>query len=363
MTTIDLEIDVSEAAELGERVHTTATVVLPDAAGMSNPPIVCFGFPGGGYSRHYFTFDMPGAEGGGQAGWHAARGWIFVACNHLGVGDSSLPPPAHLVYRNTAAANHATVREVLRRLAAGTLNPAFPAIQDPVVLAVGQSLGGFLLVVQQARHESFDGIGVLGYSAIHTQLQMPPGYPPLPNPYIPREEPAGAAPPREELSALAVNAALLRHGARRRAGARTPPGPNPNAWVFHYDDVPEEIVRRDMTDYPARGGDLPVWGSATMPGVALWALTPGAIAPEAAAVVVPVLLAFGERDVLADPWMEPKAYGASVDISLFVCPRMAHMHNFAGTRELLWSRTHVWGQHVAELKRRLPADWPSQLIS
>ena len=73
---------------------------------------------------------MPGAQGGGQAGWHAERGWIFVACDHLGVGDSSLA--------------------------------------DPAVLGIGQSMGGCLTVVQQARHESYDGVGVLGYSAIHT---------------------------------------------------------------------------------------------------------------------------------------------------------------------------------------------------
>ena len=78
----------------------------------------------------------------------------------------------------------------------------------------------------------------------------------------------------------------------------------------------------------------PVWGSPTIPGLADWVLTPGATAPEAASIVVPVLLAFGERDVLDDPWMEPKAYGAAVDISLFVCPRMGHMHNFASTREV-----------------------------
>ena len=42
---------------------------------------------------------------------------------------------------------------------------------------------------------------------------------------------------------------------------------------------------------------------------------------------------------------------------------MGHMHNFASTRELLWSRTAIWGQHVADLKRQLPVDWPSGLMS
>ena len=191
---------------------------------------------------------------------------------------------------------------------------------------------------------------------VHTYPPMPPGFPRQPNPYVPRDHAPGSA-------NSPVNSALLQYTAAERAGVSLPPGPNPMAWGFYYDDVPEEIVRRDLTDFPVRGGDVPVWGSATVPGLAAWVLTPGAITPEAAAIVVPVLLGFGERDVLDDPWMEPKAYPAAVDISLFVCPRMGHMHNFASSREVFWSRTAVWGQHVAELKQRLPTDWPSQLMS
>ena len=352
---IDVEVDVTAAADLGETVHTSATVVLPDPNDLASPPVVCFGFPGGGYGRHYYTFDMPGSEGGGQAGWHAARGWIFVGCDHLGVGESSLPDPNRLVYKNVAAANHETVQGVLQRLAEGSLAQGFPVVRDPVVLGIGQSMGACLTVVQQARHNTYDGIGVLGYSAIHTYPPMPPGYPRMPNPYVPRDHPPGGPDG-------VVNSALLQYGASLRTGAAVPPGPNPMAWGFYYDDVPEDIVRRDLTGFPTRGGDVPVWGSATVPGLAAWVLTPGAITPEAAAIVVPVLLAFGERDVLEDPWVEPKAYGAAVDICLFVCPRMGHMHNFASTRELLWSRTSIWGQHVADFKRRLPTEWPSQLI-
>ena len=100
-----------------------------------------------------------------------------------------------------------------------------------------------------------------------------------------------------------------------------------------------------------------------MPGLVHWVTAAGAIAPEAASIVVPVLAAFGERDVLEDPRFEAKAYRHAVDFSLFICPRMRHMHNFATTREVLWSRTRHWGQHVADLKTRLPEDWPAQLFS
>src|SRR5262245_58559653 len=107
---VELRTDVTEAAGLGETLTTSATVTLPDPAALGERPVVCFGFPGGGYSRRYFTFDMPGSTIGGEAGWHAARGWIFVSCDHLFVGDSDAPAePEKLTFEVVAAANNATV--------------------------------------------------------------------------------------------------------------------------------------------------------------------------------------------------------------------------------------------------------------
>jgi len=80
--------------------------------------------------------------------------------------------------------------------------------------------------------------------------------------------------------------------------------------------------------------------------VALWCVTPGGVAAEAAGVRCPVLVALGERDVLPDPRGEPRAYLSSPSVDLFICPRMAHMHNFAGTRELFWRRIEPWADGV-----------------
>ena len=57
---------------------------------------------------------------------------------------------------------------------------------------------------------------------------------------------------------------------------------------------------------------------------------------------VPILIAVGERDLTADPRAEPTAYPSSPDITVAIFPRMAHMHNFAGTRVQLWSRLCAW---------------------
>jgi hypothetical protein len=329
---IDLDIDVTDAAGLGEDAHVALTVTAPDD--IPPDPVVCFAKPGGGYSRRYYTEDLPGPSSGAQATWHVRRGWIFVSVDHLGAGDSSQHDPERLSYTPLVAANQAAEAQVRRRLAAGTLMEGLAKIEQPLTIGIGQSMGGCLTVVQQGRHHCYDGIGVLGYSAVHTHPPTTPGTPPLVVPWVPRD-----ALPSD---AIITNApALAELDPARAAGAEA------MAWGFHYDDVDPSVVRRDLEDFPARHGDVPPWGSASVPmTVAVWCLTPGAVAPEAAGVRCPVLVALGERDVLADARSEPRAYQSARSVDLFVCPRMGHMHNFAGTRELLWRRIETWADWV-----------------
>jgi pimeloyl-ACP methyl ester carboxylesterase len=335
---IVVRVDVSEAVGLGEPLHALATVCLPDA--VHEHPVVCFGFPGGGYSRRYFTFDMPGAEGEGQAGWHTSRDWIFVACDPLHTGESSLSSdPTQLTYEHLVAANHAMVEHLLELLAGGSLAEDVPPIIDPVKIGIGQSMGGSILVLQQGQRATFDAIGVLGWSGRHAVSWLPPGTPTVAPHYFPRGTDMGAL--TRELHTTAMPAIAPGDDGM----PLTMPG-------FHFDDVPRDIVRTDMIDYPNRGGNMPVWGCSAIPPCAMTMMSPGAVAPEAANITVPVLIAVGERDVCPDPLSEPQAYERASDITVFVCPRMAHMHNFAGTRELMWARIHAWGEGVAALKPR-----------
>jgi len=118
-------------------------------------------------------------------------------------------------------------------------------------------------------------------------------------------------------------------------------------YPFHWEDVPRDIVAADMAGgYPIRK-TAPPFGSLSVPPCAVTMMTPGVVEPEAAAVTVPVLVAMGERDVCRHPHAEPAAYFGSPDVSLFIVPRMAHMHNFAGTRALLWARMESWARRVA----------------
>ena len=61
---------------------------------------------------------------------------------------------------------------------------------------------------------------------------------------------------------------------------------------------------------------------------------------------MPVLVGSGEVDVVPDPWAEPTAYRRSRDVRVVVVERMAHMHNFARTREQLWRHVHHFATSI-----------------
>jgi alpha-beta hydrolase superfamily lysophospholipase len=335
----DLTIDVTDAAGLGEPAHIALTVTAPEDLRIE--PVVCFAKPGAGYSRGYFTEDLPGPGHGrgAQAEWHAARGWVFVSVDHLGVGASSQHDPEALTFTSVVAAAQAAESEVRRRLAAGSLLEGLGAVEQAVTIGIGQSMGGSLTIVQQGRHHCYDGIGVLGYSPQRTVPPTAPGTPPLALPWVPRDT--------RLADGVVTNAPALAAAQSGDIESDGADGVGALAWGFHYDDVDPELVRRDLGDYPARHGDVPSWGSATVPfTVALWCMAPGGTLAEAAAVRCPVLVALGERDVLVDARGELRAYESSPSVDFFECPRMAHMHNFAGTRELFWSRLDTWAEWV-----------------
>jgi pimeloyl-ACP methyl ester carboxylesterase len=131
------------------------------------------------------------------------------------------------------------------------------------------------------------------------------------------------------------------------------------AWSFHYDDVPEQVIEQNLLHYetiaqglffPEDPDPVPWKSYATPQRCARSTLTPGVVATEAAAITVPVLSAMGERDMVPDPASEPRAFRSSPSVDVFVCPRLGHMHNFGGTRELFWERIHAFGEMCAVFK-------------
>jgi pimeloyl-ACP methyl ester carboxylesterase len=304
-----------------------ATLFLPDGP-LPPRPVMMFASPGGGYGRGYFDLQLDGRPGYSQAEHHTGGGLVVVAYDHLGVGDSSVQGLDDLTIEDIADANHAAVVELLARLRAGTAVAGQGPIEPAAVVGAGQSMGGGVSMIMQARRRTFGAFVGLGWSAIQSVL--------------PQRDPAVEAEIKAKsdlLGRTSVPSALLTaQQIRREFDYRYP---------FHWEDVPGEIVAADMAGgYPVRQA-APPWGSRTMPRCVAAMRAPGYVRAEAAQIDVPVLLAFGERDVSEDPRAEPAAFRKATDVSVFIAPRMAHMHNFASTREVLWNRLVRWCRELA----------------
>src|SRR5260370_15745189 len=266
-----------------------ALVHIPDAP--VAPGVVAIAMPGGGYSRGYYDLHLPGHSGYSQARYHTDRGWARVACDQSGTGDSSVPAAPHTIAQ-VAAVQAAAVRGMRDRLAAGTLADGLPPAPGAIVLGLGQSMGGCFTIAAQGGYAPYDAVGILGFSARHTELPLPEGtFAQVPT------SPDGGAASQED-----VTAALM-------ASFR---------WVFHFDDVPADIAPLDMASVPMRDGDDgPTWGrrAASLPcGVAM--LKPVLVTGQAAAIAVPVLIAQGERDFVPHPRDEPAAASSSEHVPI-----------------------------------------------
>lgn len=288
----------------------------------SGPSIVCFAFPGGGYTRAYFDLHHAELSGPSQAEYHAERGLVFIACDPFGGGESTRLEPEKLGLEATADAFHAIVEAALDRLRSGTLLEQLAPIQVTGCVGVGHSLGGMQLIVQQARHATFDAVAVLGFSAVHTTIPTPDGviapHGTTSGPGIQSLDEAWAGPLVDDLAHL--------------------------RYAYHWEDVSPVLVLEDMSvGFPVRTAKtLPPWISDTFPPFAAVCLEPGVVAADAARITVPVFVGAGERDVVSNLHAEAAAYSASKDVTLVRLPRTAHMHNFSPRREVSWARLQRW---------------------
>ena len=308
---IDLRINTGKLDD-GKSWTLGLTVHLPEPAKLRERPAVLVGLPGGRYSRHYFDLREPGYS---QAEHHCSRGVVVIAIDHLRVGDSDMPELDAATLPACAAANHAVLGVVLDRLQSGSLESDVAPIRPAAIVGAGQSMGGHIALLMQVNHDSFDGLAMLGASVTRTRLQSA----------IPGQDVCFAGKPGLNEISSALRAIDLR-------------------FAFHWEDVPERFSKVDM-DSKNGLGPIPYWGSALTPD-ATAGVFPGYFTGAAAQVTAPTLVAMGERDVCQDPLRELAAYMSARDLAQFVVPRMAHMHNFAGTRELLWRRLDAFISQV-----------------
>lgn len=328
MAIIERRIDVTQAADLGQTIEMAVSIYLPDPALLPERPVAIFACPGGGYSRHYFAMRFAGHEGYDEAAWHSARGTIYVTVDHVGVGESTIPDLSKISFQTLAATHDACVRQIADELRTGRMAEGFPAVPSLFCVGMGQSMGGGVSILTQGRFATFDAIAPCGVSAIHTAL--------------PQRDRSAFEHGKARFDAVA-DGTVKSHLEAEHEGVDY-------LYAFHWEDVPADILHEDMKGgYPIRQTS-PEFGSLTIPYCAVQMMLPGAFAEDAAKVKVPVLVANGERDTCPNPHAEAAGYPASQDVSIFIVPTMAHMHNFASMRELLWQRLQDWSRMVSLMR-------------
>ncbi|SCW84843.1 Lysophospholipase, alpha-beta hydrolase superfamily [Sphingobium faniae] len=330
MRSVVIRSSVGEAIGAEQIYEIAATVYLPDAKRFPRPSRVLFAFPGGGYSRAYYDIWLSGYDDYSQAAHHVDNGVIVVACDHLGVGESSGEGAVPFGLEMIAAANAAAVTDILHRLETGCLVSDYPAQPDLAVFGIGHSMGGAILALMQWRYASFEGIILLGISAIENVL-------PQPTPELTKAA-------RAYYAALAANS----------MGIATPLPKAPRIdyfYSFHWPDVPEPLITVEQAGSLTVRGVRPEWASVKIPRCGVEAMARGRITMAVANIEVPVFLGFGERDTSMLPQAEPGHYVRCRDISLRIYPEMSHTHNFAGTRFRLWDDIVHWMERFSLVER------------
>ncbi len=313
-TRLTRSIDVSGVAGDSEILAVAADICLPDPARLGARPTVLFCLPGGGVTKRFYDLDGEGDRSFSFAEAMAGQGFITVAIDHLGVGESSRPRDGFAVaIDQTVQANALAVDDIIAALRVGTLAPGFPSLPTLRSIGVGHSMGGLFTVLQQAHHRQHDAVIVLGFSTNGLPIALTP----------------------EEL-AFAGDPAGARANLARLTQAKF------GAPYFDL-DVPadDEIYGGPKGDARAMAAARSAKGALHAMG-GLLSMIPGSVAPEAAAIDVPVFLGLGDRDIAGTPHEIPKSFTGSRDITLFVMPETRHCHFYFPTRASLFRRIWTW---------------------
>jgi alpha-beta hydrolase superfamily lysophospholipase len=292
----------------GERgLELAADVFLPE--GEAAPAAALFCFPGGGLQRGYFDL---AAEGRSFARALVARGCAVATIDSLGWGESGRPRDGFALVPEVIAAANARAVEAL----GGELDERWPALPR---IGVGHSLGALLAIVQQAEHESFDALVLLGAATRGLRQVL-------------SDEELGFADRPE-----AARAELVRL-ARKRSGGE--------AW-FELPAVARAGAIFGGGADPAALSAMRQVGCEVVSVPALFSMLPGCSAPWAARVGVPIFLGIGERDITGPPHEVSASFPASPDVTLYVQPGAGHSHFAFPSCELLFERIAGWASRHA----------------
>jgi pimeloyl-ACP methyl ester carboxylesterase len=276
--------------------------------------LVCLA--GGTYDKHYWHLEVTGHPGYSFAEHLAGLGWVVVAVDHLGVGESSDPPDDPLGLEVLCDGDVQVAQQLRTAFAAGTLVDGLPPLPHLPIIGVGHSMGACLTTMVQATSSVYDGVVLLGYGVEINVRDLADG------------DLADRMGESERLFRQMTGAGENRFHIVPRDLLRP---------LFHSPDVPDAVMAAD----DAVQSRVPVRAASEV-------TTPGYVASHAAQIDVPVFLGFGgDLDVSPDPHSEPARYPRCADITLVVLDGSAHCHNMASRRTQLWNRVAAWAGTVS----------------
>lgn len=305
-------------------LRVAADVRLPDRVGAAPLVLVCL--PGGGMNRRYWDLHPPAEAGADDGSFSFAeqmtrRGFVVVALDHLGVGDSSRPEDGHLLSAELVTqANTAATAKLLSGLRDGSLLPGVAAMPGLRSIGVGHSMGAMFTILQQAAASQHIGVALLGFSTRGLPEYVTP-----------------------EVRELSKDVAAVR--------ARVP-------------ELARKLFPKPYLRVPSssRGGDNSLFAGnkaeplgvaalkeavdGLLPQPAYLSMIPGNVAPEAAQIVVPVFLGIGELDMAGPTHQIPAGFPGSPDVTLVVLPQAGHSHFLFPARTGLYERLDVWARSV-----------------
>ncbi len=281
-------------------------------------PVLWCCVPGGGVSRAYFDMEVAPELGEfSMARFVAERGMPVLLIDPPGAGGSDRPLDGYLLTpERVSDVLHKTVRDVIQRLASGSIE-GVPPLTCRSVLGVGHSAGALLVACQQAHHRTFDALALLGFSdsGLIDVLN--------------EEERSFIGRPADLIDALP---SLV----RSRFGDPLPARPYLDVdrpLVGGTDSALQEADRRNATQLLALVG--------------LMAIIPGSMKPELDEIDSPVLAAVGEHDIAGDVAALAGQLPQCRDLTLVTLPGIGHNHNRSPSRLILWERIVRWLPSVA----------------
>jgi pimeloyl-ACP methyl ester carboxylesterase len=321
---VTLRLDSGVTLPGGAPLRIAVEVRAPRQASLGPAPVVLVCLPGGGMNRRFFDL-MPSGDAASDISFSfarqmAGRGFIVVFIDHLGVGESDRPEDGYLLTpERLVQANQSALQQVLAGLRAGSLLADLPPLPELVSIGVGHSMGAMLTLLQQAAHQPYAGLALLGFSTRG-----------MPEYLIP------------EAKALAGDTQALRAGLVRLAKA---------TFCVPYPEVKPSAQSNSLFAGAAaepRGVEaIKAARDRMLPVTAFLSMLPGNVAPEAAQIEVPLFLALGERDIAGPPHQIPAAFPKSRDLSLHILPESGHSHFLFPARTGLFNRLAGWARLVA----------------